>query len=110
MRIRITLSAIISVAALLTPTLSQADDARKPDAGKVTMTIQGTKAGTAAFKFDADGGCDADVAIDFGGQNQKIKIGVKAKGGKVINVSASAGPENRFTAAINGDTANVSIK
>src|SRR5258706_16307560 len=98
-------AAIIS----LLPTIAKAEDAKKPDSGKFNMTIQGMKAGNTTFKFDADGGCDADIAIDIGGQNTKVKLAVKAKAGKFNNVAATAGPANKFTAAIEGAKAKLSI-
>src|SRR5258706_13720030 len=89
-------AAIIS----LLPAIARAEDAKKPDSGKFNMTIQGMKAGNTTFKFDAEGGCDADIAIDVGGQNTKVKLTVKAKAGKINNVAASAGTANKISTSL----------
>jgi hypothetical protein len=86
-----------------------ADDAKKPDSGKFTLTIQGAKAGSCTFKADSEGGSEADIAIEIAGQKQNFKVSVKAKDGKVISVGASAGPTNHYTAVIEGAKAKVSI-
>src|SRR5262245_6416054 len=106
---QISLRAILAITAMALAVYANADDTKKTDSGKFNMTIQGVKSGFATFKFDSSGNCDADVAIDIAGQNQKIKMTVKAKDGKVYNVAASAGAANRFTAALEGSQAKLSI-
>lgn len=103
------------VALLMAPAMSHGQDAKKPvetkkpDAGKFNMTIQGTKAGTCTFKYDADGGSEATAEVDFGGQSQKFTVKVKAKADKIIGFSADAGKENHFTATVEGGKAKLSV-
>jgi hypothetical protein len=114
MRYRGAIAALGTLLTVLSVGAGKADDTKpgepkKPDSGKFILTIQGMKAGTDAFKFDAEGGSEATVAIDIAGQSQKFTVSVKAKGGKMTGFGADAGPTNHFTATVEGGKARVRI-
>lgn len=103
------LVAALSIGAAGADDTKKPDEPKKPDAGKFILTIQGTKAGTDTFKFDADGGSEATVAVDIMGQSQKFTVSVKAKGGKMTGFGADAGATNHYSATVDGDKARVRI-
>jgi hypothetical protein len=103
-----------AAAALLVSTVGasgQTDSkpAKKPDSGKFILTIQGQKAGTSTYKFDAEGGSEASNIVSANGQSMEFTVSVKSSGGKITSVGADAGKANHFTAAIDSGKAKVSI-
>jgi hypothetical protein len=85
------------------------EEAKKADAGKFNLNIMGRKVGSCAFKFDAEGGSEASVDVELGGQSLKYKVNVKRKAGKLVGFGTDAGASNRFTAVVEGEKANVTV-